>query len=630
MAKKKPEGDKPKRQGRRKNLPDIPDRRAMEGVMHQLVGPLQGPTIQDTPLTKAQQVMYQAFEETDENRRLDLAKKALSISPNCADAYVLLAEHAARRKEALELYEKGVQAGERAIGPAAFQQAVGHFWGILETRPYMRARLGLAHNLWTAARRDEAIQHLQEMLRLNPNDNQGVRYTLAGFLISQDRDDDLAHLLEQYPDEDSAAWTYTKALLAFRQQGDTPEAKKLLKAAVKTNKHVPAYLLGEKFPPQEQPSHYSPGDKNEAVEYIGSFLAGWKATAGAIDWLRQNVAKPRKEQTPQPKGPLSFIKKWLVKNLSQEYDVWQVDFRQMPNWIKIAGEKVRPWMVMVTSRSTDLVLAHDLLDEAPSAKHVWDVLVKAMQHPAAGEPHRPTELQVRADERWESLKPPIEEIGVNMVVVEELDQIDFLVKELTEHMGGKPEPGLLDMPGMTAEMVGSFYEAAAYFYQQSPWRRVGYEAAIKIGCDKYQSGPWYGVLMGQSGMTTGLAVYEDLKLLRRLMTGKLSDEENARRAVATTVMFGDESDLPIADLEAARRHYWTVARLDAYPSIFHKERGLATRPPLAWELELMEGCLRAVPEFVTRRKQDDVTPEEMTVPVPSGQLKLKLSWVGQD
>src|SRR5947209_27138 len=85
------------------------------------------------------------------------------------------------------------------------------------------APLGLAHALWTAGRREEAVGHLQDMLRLNPNDNQGVRYTLAGFLLFLDRDDDLARLLRQYPDEASAAWAYTKALLAFRQQGDTVE-----------------------------------------------------------------------------------------------------------------------------------------------------------------------------------------------------------------------------------------------------------------------------------------------------------------------------------------------------------------------------------------------------------------------
>jgi hypothetical protein len=59
----------------------------------------------------------------------------------------------------------------------------------------------------------------------------GVRYTLAGFLLFLDRDDDLARLLQQYPEEVSAAWAYTKALLAFRQHGDTPEVRRLLKEA---------------------------------------------------------------------------------------------------------------------------------------------------------------------------------------------------------------------------------------------------------------------------------------------------------------------------------------------------------------------------------------------------------------
>jgi hypothetical protein len=116
----------------------------------------------------------------------------------------------------------------------------------------------------------------------------------------------------------------------------------------------------------------------------------------------------------------------------------------------------------------------------------------------------------------------------------------------------------------------------------------------------------------------------------RLWAGGFPDKENARRAVATSVTFGEEWDIPVADLEAAQRYGWPVARADAYPEVFHKERGLALRPPLAWEPELMEGCLRAVPEFVSRRKQDDPAREEMTVAVASGPLKLALSWVAED
>ena len=103
--------------------------------------------------------------------------------------------------------------------------------------------------------------------------------------------------------------------------------------------------------------------------------------------------------------------------------------------------------------------------------------------------------------------------------------------------------------------------------------------------------------------------------------------DNLRQSVATTVLFGEEVDLPLADVEAAGRHGWALARPDAWPWVMHKERGLSHRPPLAWELELLEGCLRAIPDFVSHRRQDDPAKEEMTVPVATRQLRLVLSWV---
>jgi tetratricopeptide (TPR) repeat protein len=602
----------------------------MEGGMFELVRSLQaesGMDVPDTPLSQAQALIYQAFEEEDEQVRVELAREALALCPDCADAYVLLAENAPSRKQALELYQQGVAAGERALGPAAFQEYTGRFWGVLDTRPYMRARIGLALELWTAARRDEAVQHLQDMLRLNPNDNQGVRYTLAGFLLFLDRDDELAQLLEQY-DEESALFSYTRTLLLFRQQGDTPAARTALQRALKTNEYIPDYLLGLKFPPSEEPEGYSFGDESEALVYIGSFLVGWKSTPGAIAWLRANVGAGKKPAPPHGKGPLGFIKKWLENHLPREEDVWQADFRQLPNWIRIAGQPVRPWNILVTSWSNTLVLAHQTTEEAPSEALLWDTLVQAMQYPAAGEPHRPTELQVPANEHWASLQPHLAQIGVTLTVSDELDHLEHLFQHMTESICGKPHPGLLDMPGVTPQQVGSFYEAAAEFFRRAPWKQVGYESAIRVECDRFQSGPWYAVLMGQSGLTTGLVLYEKLKSLRRMWAG--GNEDNARRAVATTVTFGEEWDLPVADLEAARKHGWPVARPDAWPEIFHKERGLSMRPPLAWELELMEGCLRAVPGFVSLRRQDDSTREEITVRGASGEWKVTLSWVGDD
>ena len=126
---------------------------------------------------EAQEVMFDAWECEVPKRRIALARKALKISADCADAYLLLAEEwAATPGAALDLLVQAVAAGERALGKAAFVDDIGDFWGLIETRPYMRARLSLAQALWGAGNRDEAAEHLIDMIRLNPNDNQGARY----------------------------------------------------------------------------------------------------------------------------------------------------------------------------------------------------------------------------------------------------------------------------------------------------------------------------------------------------------------------------------------------------------------------------------------------------------------------
>ena len=131
----------------------------------------------DSATAKAQDMMYEAWEQTTSRSRIALARKALGISPLCADAYVLLAAEAARSvEEARDHYAKGVEAGELALGPHGLKKYAGHFWGFLETRPYMRARAGLASALLKLGDVDGAIDHFRDMLRLNPNDNQGIRY----------------------------------------------------------------------------------------------------------------------------------------------------------------------------------------------------------------------------------------------------------------------------------------------------------------------------------------------------------------------------------------------------------------------------------------------------------------------
>jgi tetratricopeptide (TPR) repeat protein len=167
----------------------------------------------DSPLGRAQQLLDQAYRAGSWNEQIQLARQAIEISPDCADAYVLLAENSRTPKEAVEWYEKGIAAAERALGPEVFEQEAGHFWLIFETRPYMHARYGLANALWALGHREQALEHYRELLWLNPNDNQGVRYTLADGLLALGGDEELERLLEQYKDDASAYWSYTDLLV---------------------------------------------------------------------------------------------------------------------------------------------------------------------------------------------------------------------------------------------------------------------------------------------------------------------------------------------------------------------------------------------------------------------------------
>ena len=214
----------------------------------------------NTPLEKAQDLVYEALETESPRKRIQLARRALKISGDCA--YMLLAEESAKSlEEARDLYQKGIEAGERALGRETFEEDAGSFWGILETRPYMRAREGLALCLWRLGERREAIDHYKQMLDLNPGDNQGIRHELAGCLLDEGLDEELGELLERYEDDVFAEWAYTRALWAFRKEGDTREATEALEEAIETNPYVTLYLLGHKSVPSTPPDLMSLADR---------------------------------------------------------------------------------------------------------------------------------------------------------------------------------------------------------------------------------------------------------------------------------------------------------------------------------------------------------------------------------
>jgi tetratricopeptide (TPR) repeat protein len=250
----------------------------------------------DEPLDRAQALIYQAWEIPNPAKRIALAKQALSICDDCADAYMLLAEEQPHTLEqALDLYEQATAAGERALSVDTRENGVGHYWGLHETRPYMRARLQLALTLWEFGDRSMAIEHAQDMLRLNPMDNQGARYILLGWWLAIGNLSEARALWKAYKDDAMACWMWSQALMTYIEHGPGSQANVDLEAAIEANPHVGPLLLRREALPMEPPEYVGLGDPAEAVAYVMDYLEVWQQSDGALRWLSKAIpAKARR------------------------------------------------------------------------------------------------------------------------------------------------------------------------------------------------------------------------------------------------------------------------------------------------------------------------------------------------
>lgn len=231
----------------------------------------------------------EAAESGDVERAIAGAQQALDLDPDCVDALMLLSQAASESQaELIDNMRRTVEAGERALGEEFFEENAGYFWGILETRPYMRARSHLAECLAEAGRRDEAIDQYEALLRLNPNDNQGLRYCLMGLHLQAGRLDGAAALFEQFEDEPSALFTWARVLERFTADDQTG-AKAAREEARQANPHVEPLLTGKKRMPRDMPEFYGIGDENEAVVCVQAIGAAWKRADGALAWLQKQA-----------------------------------------------------------------------------------------------------------------------------------------------------------------------------------------------------------------------------------------------------------------------------------------------------------------------------------------------------
>jgi tetratricopeptide (TPR) repeat protein len=244
----------------------------------------------EDPKERAQQLAFDAMDASSRREALRLSAEALAIDPENADALLIQAQHSGKTGEELIADLRcAVAAGERGLGTDFFEQHRGGFWGVVESRPYMRTRFELAAALDNAGRNEDAIAEFEALLDLNPNDNQGARDFLIGLYLSAGRPDAARELAARY-EKDISATIRWGAVIAEYLAGDRGKAIAAFRRARKANRHFVAIASGRRGMPQLGP-YYAPGSEEEAALALSFLGPAMRGHADLIRWLDQTNRK---------------------------------------------------------------------------------------------------------------------------------------------------------------------------------------------------------------------------------------------------------------------------------------------------------------------------------------------------
>ena len=108
---------------------------------------------------------------------LKLLMELCEADLRCLDAHAHLGNFAfdLSPDHAMRHFQIGVRIGELSLGPK-FEGLLP--WGYIDNRPFLRCLHGYGLCLWRLKRFEEAGQIFNQMLWLNPTDNQGARFLI--------------------------------------------------------------------------------------------------------------------------------------------------------------------------------------------------------------------------------------------------------------------------------------------------------------------------------------------------------------------------------------------------------------------------------------------------------------------
>lgn len=238
-----------------------------------------------------------AYEADSEEDALKYAKKALQLDKNCLDAEVMIAELCIEDSEEMKLkYETLIAKAEAYLEKENIlnEENRGIFWGLVETRPYMRLRYAYVRLLIELGKFKRAIKECEDLLDLSNNDNMGVRYLLMSLYAFFEDEMSVNRLYKRFGKEDSSQMLLPMIALYYKMD-DYKKAELYLKKLSAVNGELKEVFSGseeldfDELDEAVELGMYRYGSKEEIMIGMTDSAFLYATTSGLFPWIADRV-----------------------------------------------------------------------------------------------------------------------------------------------------------------------------------------------------------------------------------------------------------------------------------------------------------------------------------------------------
>ena len=220
----------------------------------------------------------------------------------------------------------------------------------------------------------------------------------------------------------------------------------------------------------------------------------------------------------------AFVKTHL-KQLPQQEETWEVDFRALP---KPADQADTHYLGLAVALPRGDPLVYLPVEYTPTVNDLADLLADAMRRPLTGSARRPAHIHVRANPRWEELFPHLQDLGIAARIHDDLPELEEVYLDFLREMR-KGSPGPIFMLSPRPADPGKQYPAVSQWVRGNGWIEVGWRQDAGFVARALDDA---GVVFENNNSNT---LAEALAALEEGMAGRFGDQQAALRSSSPTV-----------------------------------------------------------------------------------------------